>query len=544
MNSQRLHTGLRVAGSCLFAGFVIWQSLERSIVMHDERYWNVLDDALITMRYGWNLAHGLGPVWNAGEAVEGYTNPLLMLLASLFSLIEDKRLAVLGLQVVGALGLLATAWFAARITETLCSGLQDVDDAATRNAGSIVFLATLVYYPLFGLLCFSGLETGLVTGFLTAGAWLALRNQESHHRGYLALMSVLLAAAYLSRPDSALPASLIMGYAIIESFGSAKDLRAWILTSLAAGLPFSLILATHLALRWSFYGDLAPNTYYLKLDGIPLSVRIGDGIVYLRPLVRDLWGPVGLAALGVWAGRTLGHVLLAAIFACLLGYHIYVGGDFLFGASRFILPAVPLCFALAAVAALRGASLIPLALGPARKVAGPAALALVVLFLPNLSYGGRWLEGEPAVKKIYKIALRKVTLIDALSEPDAVIGVRGAGYLPYYTGRPAVDLLGKNDPHIARLPPHLDVLPAQLRGARIWPGHVKYDFAYSIGELRPDILESVSHLDHDYSTEAALHYLPLQAGGSTLLHLRKGSAKIHWDQLQCDETACTRKPQG
>src|SRR6185312_6613950 len=50
---------------------------------HLRYLWFVCDDAYITFRYARNLAHGLGPVWNAGERVEGYTNFLWMLLASL-----------------------------------------------------------------------------------------------------------------------------------------------------------------------------------------------------------------------------------------------------------------------------------------------------------------------------------------------------------------------------------------------------------------------------------------------------------------------------
>ena len=38
-----------------------------------------IDDAYITFRYSRNLAEGLGPVWNAGDPVEGYTNFLWML---------------------------------------------------------------------------------------------------------------------------------------------------------------------------------------------------------------------------------------------------------------------------------------------------------------------------------------------------------------------------------------------------------------------------------------------------------------------------------
>jgi len=45
------------------------------------RYWwpHTVDDAFITFRYAQNLAEGLGPVYNPGERVEGYSSPIWML---------------------------------------------------------------------------------------------------------------------------------------------------------------------------------------------------------------------------------------------------------------------------------------------------------------------------------------------------------------------------------------------------------------------------------------------------------------------------------
>ena len=42
----------------------------------------VNDDAYITFRYARSLAEGKGPYWNPGERVEGYSNPVQMLLAA------------------------------------------------------------------------------------------------------------------------------------------------------------------------------------------------------------------------------------------------------------------------------------------------------------------------------------------------------------------------------------------------------------------------------------------------------------------------------
>ena len=54
-----------------------------------------------------------------------------------------------------------------------------------------------------------------------------------------------------------------------------------------------------------------------------------------------------------------------------------------------------------------------------------------------------------------------------------------AGAIPYFDHRPSVDLLGKSDPFIAHQPPH----PGAL-----YPGHMKWDYAYSVAALRPDVI--------------------------------------------------------
>ena len=46
----------------------------------------------------------------------------------------------------------------------------------------------------------------------------------------------------------------------------------------------------------------------------------------------------------------------------------------------------------------------------------------------------------------------------------------------YFSGRPGVDLLGKMDPHVARMP----VVSEIAKG-----GHNKYDYGWSLGKLRP-----------------------------------------------------------
>src|ERR671923_2324208 len=62
------------AGSVAFSAWFIWRASFRVGGWLTFALW---DDAMISMRYGRNLAAGDGLVWNAGgERVEGITNPL------------------------------------------------------------------------------------------------------------------------------------------------------------------------------------------------------------------------------------------------------------------------------------------------------------------------------------------------------------------------------------------------------------------------------------------------------------------------------------
>src|SRR3990172_11426286 len=55
-----------------------------SFFIEGKPFYALFDDAMISMRYAWNLAHGNGLVWNPGERVEGFTNPLWVGFMALF----------------------------------------------------------------------------------------------------------------------------------------------------------------------------------------------------------------------------------------------------------------------------------------------------------------------------------------------------------------------------------------------------------------------------------------------------------------------------
>ena len=51
----------------------------------------VSDDAMITFRYVSNLLDGTGPVFNAGDRVQGYTHPLWFLMLTAVTLVTQDE---------------------------------------------------------------------------------------------------------------------------------------------------------------------------------------------------------------------------------------------------------------------------------------------------------------------------------------------------------------------------------------------------------------------------------------------------------------------
>src|SRR5512146_2385105 len=89
MNSRTLRNLLFAAIVLLFFYYAWQYILASSFVINGQHYYVLFDDAMISMRYAWNLAHGNGLVWNAGERVEA---PLEALSTTFFALIEPPAL--------------------------------------------------------------------------------------------------------------------------------------------------------------------------------------------------------------------------------------------------------------------------------------------------------------------------------------------------------------------------------------------------------------------------------------------------------------------
>jgi hypothetical protein len=232
---------------------------------------------------------------------------------------------------------------------------------------------------------------------------------------------------------------------------------------------------------------------------------------------------------------------LAVLLGQLL-YSVYVGGDAWEehgGANRYIAIAMPLffCSLVIALDALRvqatwaRAANRPLQIGSRLVWAG---VFLVALLNFNLLLGDwksieRWdLARRPDYVAGSDHNLGIALALEAATAPGASIAVVGAGTIPYLLpDRRALDILGKTDSVIAhesvRTPMSIEDVP-DMR-----PGHMKWDYSRTFGELKPDVIVSIWPGTDKEAAPYLTDYLYGQIGAGIRLYLRNESPAVRWD---------------
>lgn len=512
------------AASAAFSAWVIWRA---SFRIGGWLAFGLWDDAMISMRYGQNLAAGDGLVWNAGgERVEGITNPLWTVWMAGLHLLPVHPLKIsLLVMVAGAATVLATLWVVRRLAQELAPGDDGVVVAGVAVAATFF---PLVHWSLVGM------EVGALAWLVGVIALYAVRLEDAEgatRRRALVALGAAGTAALATRLDAGIPVALAAAYCGWRALAGLRARTA----ALVAGPPAAALVAMTGA-RLAYYGDWLPNTYYLKATGATLSERLGTGLYVLDHTLLAQLGVVVLAALwGVAGPRASARWLLAALVAGQAAYSVWVGGDaweLLLFANRYLTVAVvPLAVlaglgirrigadrrALAAFGLLVGAlalgrwfrfgqipggrgwtaSGVILAIGVLAAAGGAALLvhgrrardpssppragalaaALLVVVVAGLHPVLNWWH-DPQLTE--EDLAREGWAIEQATDRDAVVAVWLAGIEPYLAERPAVDLYGKSDRHIARLPPATD---------DFHPGHTKHDLTWSLRTYRPDLVQ-------------------------------------------------------
>jgi arabinofuranosyltransferase len=571
--------------------------LRTGFVVDGELYFTLFDDSMISMRYARNLAEGHGLVWNPGEQppVEGYSNFLWTLwMAALHLLPVPISKVPLAVAVSGALLLLTQLWVVAALAKNL-TGVR------RSWAGFFAVFLTAFSYPLI-YWTLRGMEVGLLALLASGAALLAFRCRDEGRTADLLGLGACLGAAVLTRDDAITFVAVLAVYAVAAARGGPARFRVAAFLLSAILVPKGL----HLAFRWSFYGDLLPNTYYLKLAGSSLPDRIGRGLLTFGAVVTQHLAPVlaagGLLLLGIRRSgeRVLQSklLLLSSLFLAQAAYSVYVGGDaweYMNLSNRYVAVAVPALSLLAGM----GLARLGRAGGPEPRVLGlllgtgaflgglwnvgqkiseemvsprdlvwgvalaSAGMALLCLFLlsfrgspGSIQAGGRrperamllwalllwaFVNGKGSLQWVldnaYELPMniemtRVGLLIRESSDPGAWVAVAAAGHTPYFSERPTVDVLGKCDRRIARM--------ARVRD--FMPGHDKTDYAYSFGELRPDIVAHYWRPRPDAARALVEYGYERMPNG---LYIARSSSRVRRDAIARDfnrfgEVAVTR----
>ncbi|GJQ19804.1 MAG: hypothetical protein HBSIN02_01590 [Bacteroidia bacterium] len=295
---------------------------------------HVTDDAYISFRYAWNLAHGNGLVFNLGERVEGFSNPLWTLLLAALHAATAVGIPDLA-RVCGILSTVALLFFAFRFV---------------RRAGGLLAanlcLLLIILNPGFHVYASAGLEGPLLSLLLMAGLILS---QASSPRSRLTA-ACLMGLAGITRPEG--PAYAGLWFLATMQPGPLHDLlkreRIRLVVLLLPMLAWQVV-------RLSYFGAWLPNTAIAKVPGVFAEfINFPD---YITPWLVAAGGPILLLLWLVlppreYPLRSIERTSLAIVGGNLI-FIAYAQGDWmLFG--RFIVPiwpilSVPLALWLASV---------------------------------------------------------------------------------------------------------------------------------------------------------------------------------------------------
>ncbi|MBI3258860.1 MAG: hypothetical protein HYZ54_05230 [Ignavibacteriae bacterium] len=285
-NSRKIVNYLTV-GYCIYALIYIWKT---SFVIDGERFFVLLDDAMISMRYAKNFALGHGLVWNPGETpIEGYTNPLWTILMSFFHLfglpLSKNSLVIQLLCIVFGVFTLRLTWLIVKEIEVKKTESEESSHLILLAQICATFL-TAFYLPLITF-SLQGMEVAILTPIICYSALLGiryLRNPASPLSSPIVWVFLLLTISVFIRMDMVVPLIAFGAFLAIAVFTSNTDGTSWSKRKIV----WQIILFTSLlaissvgiqtAFRYWYYGDPLPNTYYLKMAAIPLITRLSKGI--------------------------------------------------------------------------------------------------------------------------------------------------------------------------------------------------------------------------------------------------------------------------
>jgi arabinofuranosyltransferase len=308
--------------------------------------WFTCDDAYISFRYATHLADNGVPEYNTGEAVEGYSNFLWVVL-----LAGAHKLTLPLTRTAWLFSSLAAFWALFSLALLIGRALPPDRELPLRRVlvpGGL--LAAVVFGP-FAFWVSTGMETMLFGALLTAGVASTVRARNLEAWPWRP--ALLWAACALTRPEGVFLGAAALSWHLFFTWKDARfSLRPLVRPAAGLVLFFSLV-GTHFLWRRLTYGQWLPMTYHTKISGIDPGFLFRHGRAYAHAFFSTYhlyWFLPLLAGVALpGTGRRLpgaGRVLLltTGLSLLLLAHIVRSGGDFM-AQFRFFTPAWPLILA-------------------------------------------------------------------------------------------------------------------------------------------------------------------------------------------------------
>lgn len=390
------------------------------------------EDALITLRYAENLAHGYGFAYNPGERVLGTTTPLYTLILALVSRLGLPALVFGKALNIAADGLLCV---------TLFRWLRGV---GWERAGYVAAFLIAIN-PIEIRVAISGQEAALAA-LLGALAWLAY----AERRGPAAFCAGSL--LFLVRWDGLLLLAVLTGAIVWRE--RRFPWREWSV-ALALAAPW-LVFAT------AYFGSPIPVTLAAKVVVYGWASP-GTPLPELHKLLFRLYGTAAFALPALAACLGIGRIVRARQWALLppLAWFFLYWAAFLVSKvllfEWYLVPTMPVYTLLAAAgvtAAVPSRLTVRLPAAAGRAALGALALVLLVLGVRS-AWRSSWesQQVEDHLRRPLGLWLR------AQSRPGDRIMLEPIGYIGYYSERPILDVVGLVTPVVLPFYYHGNLAP-------------------------------------------------------------------------------------
>jgi arabinofuranosyltransferase len=403
----------------------------------------IQDDAFISFRYADNLVRDNNFSWNANDVVklEGYTNFLwTIIIAGCIKLGFDPVMCSMVVGILFGIGTLITTYKIGRLV------FRD-----SRYALLTVFLLGTNY--TFSGYMTGGLETPLQTFLLTMICFFSFKAMEENESAILNFLAIgfFSALAILTRLDTPLIIGLLilpMLYFRFQSIPNNK-VQETFLSLLWMAVPVLLIVFPWLFWKYQYYGDILPNSFYLKGKIFSMEV-IKNGVYYLFTFFSSYYLILFVVLLAFQLRKAILNKYILTMLIVLAGWLAYivkVGGDFM--EFRFLVPVLPILM-----------TVVTWSISELESKVFKYAAILIICF-GSISHQVLFYDfhGTDSIKKLNSMIYRKEYNWQGIGQKlytmfgdvrdKMVIATSAAGAIPYYSKLTTVDMFGVNDRWIA-----------------------------------------------------------------------------------------------